>query len=121
MKRFLHNLFAAWSRRRQAPRAARPRPPMRLNVEIMEDRLVPAEGLFSALPLSGGALLAASNAQVAPGSPSNPILPEKCVHGYKWRPPRPYPYSAEVGKPTAMAADPSLFTIVDSGPNKPAV
>jgi hypothetical protein len=117
MKQFLNNLLGGWSRRRQTPRAARPRPPVRLNVETMEERLVATVSAFSA-PLSTGTALVAGSAQATPGGTSNPILPEQCVHGYKWR--RPRPWTADSGKPTAMAADPSLFTIVDSGPTRPA-
>jgi hypothetical protein len=122
MKHFLQTLFVTFSRRRRPPCAARQRPPVRLSVESMEDRLVATVGVVSTSPFSAGAMLPGANAQVAPGTPSDPILPETPVHGYKWRrrPWWPNSVPTEASTPTVMAVDPSVFTNLGSGPTRPA-
>ena len=83
--------------RKPGRRRPLPRPPCRrasLRLEGLEDRLAlstTVPGL--AAPLTAPALVAAPVLHDGTGiTPPIGVSPEKCVHGYKWRPPRRYPY-----------------------------
>jgi hypothetical protein len=85
MKHFLRSLLASvcgFSRRRSAPRRE---DRARLHVETMEERLSPSIALTG---LAAGSVPAVTNS--VSGAPGTPVDPERCVHGYKWRPPHPY-------------------------------
>jgi hypothetical protein len=67
------------------------RPSTRLGLEEMEPRLAP-----TALPLVAPILVA--TAQVSSTGGTEIALPERCVHGYKWR-----PFPREAGQPQVGA------------------
>jgi hypothetical protein len=99
MKRFLTDLAAAvkhLSKRRQGPRRE---PRAQLGVEGMEERLA-----LSASPLGF----------------QGPVLPDRPVHGYKWRRPPWWPYAVTTaGDPTRLS--PGIVVLGQTPPPPAAV
>jgi hypothetical protein len=101
---FLKNLATGVARPSRQRAAARPKRRTCLNVEMLEERLA-----LSSSPLGGSSLLAppvaAPMAQTASGI--GVILPDRPVHGYKWRRPPWYPWdgSAPGSTPAQTIAD----------------
>src|SRR5262249_37722210 len=84
MQQFLINLFESFYECNRRRSARRPQRPVRLAVEALEDRLVPATVVPQLTVLLTGP---------APASPAGETSgghvvaePDQCVHGYKWRP-----------------------------------
>jgi hypothetical protein len=125
MQRFLKGLVAAIGKfgRRSAPR---PEKRVQLNVETMEDRLVPSTVLpKAAVPLTVPATMPALAAPLGPrdmATGQQPVAePEQCVHGYKWRPyPRPI---SGLSQGVAAVQDQALGTFlkVDGTPGEDGV
>jgi hypothetical protein len=107
MKQFLSSLFAILAGSRQVPRAARPRSRVRLHLETMEGRLVPAVITNPAPALVTSPVLTSDHTLTA-RNPGGPVQPDTPVHGYKWRRPRPY----ETG-PAETKMDHLIVIVVD--------
>jgi hypothetical protein len=108
MLNFFKNLLAGKSCKPRSPSVRDRR--VQLNVEAMEERLVPSADYLLKLDGVTGESQHHQPGIVAPlvhSGGMEVVEPEQPVHGYKWRRPRPWEVGAEQG--TLKAAPPSFF------------
>lgn len=107
MLNFFKNLLAGKSRKHRSPSPRERR--VQLNVEAMEERLVPSADMFLKIEGIRGESQHHPPAIVAALSHSGGmdiVEPAQPVHGYKWRRPRPWEVGAQ--ESTLKAAPPLL-------------
>jgi hypothetical protein len=108
MEPFLKSMVVAAGRLVLCNSAPRREQRMQLNVETMEERVVPSTVVGKlALPLTGPALAAPA----AETNGEHAVAAPNAVHGYKWRRPR-WPYEASNGQ-TVQANVNDLYINLD--------